>query len=137
MRRRAFLRCAAAGLLLTLGLSLQAGRQVEVYCKEKGCGFRTPVALGGGFQFCQAVGWCAACKDLVGVNWPRSGARPDKTRPLGTAWNPATGKSAEVYRCPKCAGLFLALQEAEELKVCPKCAKPSLAVDSTKALMYD
>lgn len=141
-RRLSLLTLVAAALLL-LSTSLFGGSGYNARCTDAKCGYEGRVNFGGGFFFNQLTGYCTKCEQFVYLRWPnghapvKDGEEPPKVTPpapLGTVWNPTTGKTGTVYPCPKCTSPFLAMTEPE-LKCCPKCRKPTLELQIM--LAYD
>ena len=138
--RRLFLIAGTALALLFCTTLLFGGSGYNARCTDEKCGYEGRINFGGGFTFNQVTGYCAQCKQFVYVSWPNGSqtqtinigeeppAKPIPPKPLGTIWDPATGKTGTLYACPKCKGPFLAVNEGE-MKCCPKCNKPTLKMD--------
>jgi hypothetical protein len=88
-----------------------AGTAWHYKCDHPGCSFEGNLGIGGGFIFEKATGYCTTCKKFVSINWKRKGLTGKfkeaqqkstnllETAPakLGTAWNAATGLTADLY----------------------------------------
>ncbi len=112
--------------------TLRAGSGYEVRCKDPKCGFKTQANIGGGMAFEEAAGFCASCQTWVSVTWKRGEKAPV---PLATFWDPQTGTSRRIYKCPKCKKPFVVIEKIEDMKVCPKCKRPTL--ENKQTLLYD
>jgi hypothetical protein len=140
-RRLLFLGLAAAALLL--GPAIRAGVMGEFTCSNKDCNFKAQLSFGGGFMFEQVTGYCCKCEKFVYLNWPRPAARGrtlPATRPaappapLGKIWDPLSGESKTIYKCPTCGGPFLPVN-FDQLKHCPKCGQEH--VQFKRTIMFD
>lgn len=111
---------------------LQAGTGYEVKCKDVKCGFKTQAGIGGGFVFEEASGFCIQCQDWVSVTWKRG---EKASVPFTTFWDPQTGETRRVYKCPKCKQPFVVIEKIEDMKFCPRCKKPNLK--NKRTAFYD
>ena len=121
----------ALSLLCTVAL-LQAGAGYDVTCKSENCGFKINAKIGGGRAFEEASGYCARCDKWVSVTWKRQQKAP---APLFEFWDPETGQTRQIRKCPDCAQPFVVIKAIGDMKFCPKCQKPNL--ESKRTIMYD
>lgn len=110
----------------------QAGSGYEVKCKDAKCGFRTEAGIGGGLTFEEAAGFCTQCNKWVSVTWKRGGKAH---RPFAKFWDPKTGETRRLFKCPKCKQLFVVIEKIEDVKFCPKCKQPTLT--NKRTVLYD
>jgi hypothetical protein len=112
--------------------ALQAGNVYEVKCKDAKCGLKTQAGIGGGRIFEEAAGFCGSCKKWVSIIWKRGEKAPV---PLAKFWDPKTGETRRVYKCPKCQQPFVVVEKIDDMKFCPLCKKPTLGNKQT--VLYD
>lgn len=127
---------ASVIMLLSAGLmaNASAGTLYEVICPEPGCGFKTSFDMYGGMTFDQVQGFCRGCGKSVRIAWER-GRDEKKPPPQAEFWDPATGETMRLYKCPECGGVFVPVEKIEDFRHCPKCGKASLKHNTT--LLYD
>lgn len=118
-------------LLIMLGPAV-AGTGYDLRCEDAKCGFTASIGIGGGRLFEEASGYCPKCAKVVSVTWKRDG-KP-KSAPV-RFWDALTGGLREIFRCQKCQGPFVKVEQIEEFKHCPKCGKASLKARRT--VLYD
>jgi DNA-directed RNA polymerase subunit RPC12/RpoP len=110
----------------------QAGSGYEVKCKDAKCGFKAQAGIGGGMSFEEASGFCAKCQKWVAVTWKR-GEKPPV--PFAAFWEPQTGETRRLYKCPKCKQPFVVIEKIENMKFCPRCKGSTLENKGT--MLYD
>jgi Zn finger protein HypA/HybF involved in hydrogenase expression len=118
-------------LILTLTATAFAGSTWLLKCQDPKCKYEGSIQFGGGFHFREVTGYCTTCREIVSIYW----TRPNKKRPnkkggsngsqghpethkappnkLGTIWNPATGRTADLYPCPKCTNTFMEINGSD------------------------
>jgi len=113
-----------------------SGHTYLLRCNNPKCGYKPEVRVGGGFQFEQASGFCTKCEKFVFITWKRDAEPP---KPIGTVWEPTTGKKCGLYPCPTCKSPFLDISDfplflttiGTAPPLCPKCTNGVLTfVDS-------
>ncbi len=126
-----------------------AGTAWRYKCDSPKCGYEGNLGIGGGFSFEKATGYCIACRKFVSISWKRKGLTgkfkevaenstnllekaPAK---LGTAWNAATGLTADLYPCPHCKKPFMEIDDISLTRgpfgdmgklFCPRCTNLTL-----------
>lgn len=132
------MRLVLAAMLMPLLFAIEAPAGTGYPMKCDSCGFEAEVLIGGGMQFEQITGYCTKSKEFVYLQWTRGEKKP---KPLAKVWDPVSGKTISLYKCPDCKKPFIPLPEAEAdisgpgFKCCPKCGKPTFKVDRTKGIM--
>jgi len=119
--------------LLTLGLAslLIAGTTYELTCTNKACKHIASLSLGGGRAFAEASGYCSKCANFTSIQWKRGTPEPDPIK----VWNPATGDTLTLHKCPKCTTPFIVIPKIEDVRRCPKCNQPGL--QAKPGIMFD
>ena len=121
-----------AAALLSGACAVFAGTGYEVTCKTPKCGFKTHAGIGGGMNFEAVAGYCEKCKAWESISWKRGAKAP---LPVARFWDPETGTTRRVYKCPKCGEPFAVTEKIEDFKFCPKCKQPGL--ESKRTILYD
>jgi hypothetical protein len=121
-----------AGALLAGASAAQAGTGYAVKCKDTKCGFKTQAGIGGGMRFEEASGFCSKCQGWVSLTWKRGEKAP---APFATFWDPKTGTTRRLFKCPKCNQPFVVVEKIEDMKFCPKCNHSTL--ESKRTVLYD
>lgn len=122
--------------------ALCAGEGYQLTCSKPDCRNDGHIMFGGGFTFNQITLFCAECRDWRYLRWgngvrlvapdpPRPDApkadppvKPPAPTPLGSIWDPETGKTKRLYTCPKCTKPALEVADPDQIKHCPKCNAP-------------
>ncbi len=107
-------------LLLSGAALARAGQVAKVTCANPGCGYTFNLAIGGGMKSPAITGYCAGCRDFVGLKL--------------ASWSDYRGKT---YNCPYGHGPFTPIYNISEISrfPCPKCgqrtlqAKPGILFD--------
>ncbi len=69
-------------------------------CETPDCNFSGGFAIGSFFTRSCIAGYCSTCKQFVSIEWKQHSEKaPEK---LGSVWDYKTGKSTDIYPCPKC-----------------------------------
>ncbi len=97
-----------------------AGQVAKVSCTNPGCGYHTDLPIGGAMNYPAITGYCAKCRDFVGIKL--------------ASWSDYRGKT---YNCPKGHGPFTPIYDISDISKfpCPKCgqftlqAKPGFLFD--------
>jgi hypothetical protein len=120
-------------MLLGGGMVLWASQYHEVKCSNAGCGFRQEIEVGPTMTQDVVAGYCVNCAQFVEIRWQYEPTVKDAPTPLGTVWNPETGKTAAIYACPVCKGPFQAIdrEQLRDMSYCPQCSKETLEVNGT------
>jgi uncharacterized C2H2 Zn-finger protein len=128
-----------AAVLVCSTASTFAGTGYTMTCGE--CGYSSEVNIGGGMMFEQITGFCVETGKFTYLTWKRDTKKPE---PAAKIWDSATGKTIELYKCPKSGKLFMPLNLKEDdwdsagFEHCPKCGKPAFKVDKDKGIIaYD
>lgn len=129
------LTCATAGVLLCVTAVL-AGHTYLLRCNSSKCAYKPAVRVGGGFQFDQASGFCTKCEKFVFITWKHDAEPP---KPIGTVWEPTSGKKCALYPCPTCKSTLLDISAlplllatiGKEPPLCPKCTNGVLTLVDT------
>jgi hypothetical protein len=124
-----------------------AGTLWHYKCSNPKCDFEGDFGIGGGFVFQQVTGFCTTCKKFISITWARKGTERMKihqstnlllTAPskIGTVWNAATGRSADLYACPDCKNAFMTIDNDSLIRGsdssrrgdlnCPRCTNATL-----------
>jgi Zn finger protein HypA/HybF involved in hydrogenase expression len=118
-------------LMLFVATIVYTGTLVTMKCKK--CDFSSEVSIGRGFKFEQLTGYCVECKEFVTIQWQRDGKAP---KPLASIWDYRTGKTIQLFKCPKCSKAVAPIEE--KMEYCPKCNEKAFEVDEDAGtIMYD
>jgi hypothetical protein len=107
-------------LLLMLKATF-AGTGYDLRCEDAKCGFTASIGIGGGRMFEEASGYCPKCAKVVSVTWKRDG-KP-KSAPV-RFWDALTGGLREIFRCQKCQGPFVKVEQIEGSSTAPNAERP-------------
>lgn len=138
-----------AVLVFISGAVAFAGSMWQFKCENPKCKFEDKLGIGGGFTFGRVSGYCTTCREFVSITWTGEGHKEELKKgnarldiaakaptELGNVWNPATGRIAPLYPCPKCKKPFLSIYEIDRMSdagelaklCCPRCGDRTLQV---------
>ena len=74
------------------------------------------VQFGGGFLFDQMTAFDPVSQKFVYLKWQHDQPEP---QPVGSIWDPATGKKTELYQFPGVAHPLPVIKSIKDIKTCP------------------
>ena len=116
--------------IILISAQVFAGESCRVTCPDDKCGFKCVIYHGGGFVFEEVSGYCEKCNKCVSITWPRErkhGTVPEnlkgktKPTPIASVFDPLSGKTRTLYKCPQCESPFVEITALDDFKYCPKC----------------
>ena len=122
--------------VIVLAYSTHAGTSYLIKCNNESCSFKSSLCIGGGFECSQISGFCHQCSEFVFIHFPKRTNERKKVKdkewiPVGTIWDPETGKTFEIYQCPKCKGPFIEIQSINQISSCPQCNSTNIFKKAT------
>lgn len=110
--------------LLSCTLITFAGEIHTFNCTNTKCNFKAVVFCGGGDAVAKVSGYCVYCSKIVTATFPHKERMGLGPHAVARIWDPATGKTLDVFACPTCKRPFAPV---EKMNYCPKCGGKTMA----------
>ena len=117
------------GLVSLLSVVVFAREYSEVTCTNEKCGFKDDFGEGPTMARDWVTGYCIKCEKFVWRNWDKNGGDP-KPPQIFKVWDATSGKTRELFPCPHCNQLVLAIKDKSEIKFCPKCNSDKIKISA-------
>ncbi|MBI5820221.1 MAG: hypothetical protein HZA88_14650 [Verrucomicrobia bacterium] len=110
--------------LLSCTLVAFAGEIHTFNCTNTNCNFKAVIFCGGGDAVAKVSGYCEHCGKIVTATFPHKERMGLGPHAVARIWDPATGKTLDVFACPTCKRPFAPV---EKMNYCPKCGGKTMA----------
>jgi hypothetical protein len=127
MIKKSLLAVLVLGMISIFAFAREYSR---IRCKAEGCDYEGLVGEGPTRMREWITGYCSGCNKYVWRNWERPGGEPMKPE-IVKVWDHETGKTRELFKCPDCERMVIAIHAMNEIKYCPKCNSDQIEIDKT------